>query len=408
MEVNDFHEKNYRNSYKRMVKPSAYSYSPANTIPVVEAFRTIIKALILHGITLKKRSNKENFCTYSMWDTIVAFVEIFAYIISITSLHYMNLSKHFLIPIYVYITLGLVIRIVLLFKREKISLIITKICSLYFQLDLDSRRSPMYIKYQIAAYLLWCLLLIAIIPYFYYKNFNETLDFKIIFIHVSDRMKIFVLNFIRIAIIISVLCTTTLISMDFILCCNLYIAMRNIIKKYGASLKSKKNCCFSKMELLFKISTYKMCMHLFNEIETSMSTTSFLLYAASVCSFFDTLSFSFTDYAFISDIPTLNMLVLTFLLSVAIFVGITLTGSKANTEYESLKLALLESTENVLSSHQDLQTMTAFKLMSDSIINLHPSFTGGNMFAINMSLFLTTSGAILTYGVVLFQISAAN
>lgn len=411
METYDFHEKKNRNCYKRDSRSSAIKYPnvATKTIPIFKAFRLIKKACILHGITIKKPSARKTFFTYSVWDSTVALVDILSYIMSISSMHYMDLSKQILITLYVYITLGLLIRIILLFKREKISMVVSKICYLYFQLDINSGRCPLYIKYQMIADALWCLVIIAIIPYFYSKNFNETLDFKFLFVRISDKMKIFALNFIRISIIFSVVSTTTIISMDLILCCNFYIAMRNIIRKYTANLlQNNKGCRFSKTKFWFKFSTYKMCMHLFKEIETSICTTSFLLYTASVCCFFDTLSLYFTEYELFSDMLTLNLLVFTFALSLVIFFALTLTGSQVNSEYGSLKLALLEIAENVLNSHADVSIMTAFKVMSDCITNFNPSFTGGEMFTINKSLILTTTGAVLTYGVLLFQISATQ
>lgn len=115
--------------------------------------------------------------------------------------------------------------------------------------------------------------------YFYYRNFIEILDVKFIFASVSYKMKIFVLNFIRISIIIFVVRDAVVISVICFCASILHRYAKHYKTIWGNTLQSKEGYCLSKMGLLFNITVYKMCIDLFNDFEIAMSTTNLLLSA---------------------------------------------------------------------------------------------------------------------------------
>lgn len=94
----------------------------------------------------------------------------------------------------------------------------------------------------------------------------------------------------------------------------------------------------------------------------------------------------------------------TFMMALIIFCSVTSTGSRANSGHGHLKVKLMESIENVVgNSTGDIEAMMSFRMLSDVIGRVSPDFTAGGMFTVGKSLILTTTGAMVTYGVLLFQ-----
>ncbi|GIY55407.1 uncharacterized protein CDAR_531 [Caerostris darwini] len=104
------------------------------------------------------------------------------------------------------------------------------------------------------------------------------------------------------------------------------------------------------------------------------------------------------------DVVLLGQCLLTFLMSVVIFFSLTTAGGSANLAHNFLKVKVLESIDNILDKvPYEIEIMSTYKILSESITNVPIDFTAGDMFSINKTLILTTAGAMVTYGVLMFQ-----
>ncbi|GFS35262.1 uncharacterized protein NPIL_570431 [Nephila pilipes] len=105
------------------------------------------------------------------------------------------------------------------------------------------------------------------------------------------------------------------------------------------------------------------------------------------------------------DVVLLAQLVITFLMSIVIFFSLTCTGGRANLAHCFLKVKVFECIDTILNKTSfDVEILMTFKVLSQSISDVPTNFTAGDMFSINKSLILTTAGAMVTYGVLMFQL----
>lgn len=373
--------------------------------PIFEAFQLIVKTSALFGITFKKYNACRNVFTANFWDTINEIMALVTYIFSISSLHYMAVSPQVLLTFYVYLSLGFMMRTELLLKRQNVSFVVFRLSSMYKRLDFKSSSCPLNLKYQVAVLIICVVSLFPIMIFYFIKLFNEETYFKFMSFEIPGASKTYVVNTIRFSLTYSTTSATAVISLALILCCNFYVSADQIVKEYGKSFsKGSGSKYLSNITLISYISTYKTVIQVIREVNNCVSKTCLYLYAAAVCCFFNTLSMLFSDFQFSADMISCSQMSITFIMALVIFFALTYSGSRISSTYESLKFRIMESSEHVFSRYYDTQMLATFKMLAECINGSQPSFTGGGMFTISKGLILTTAGALITYGVVIFQV----
>lgn len=399
----DFQESVFRKSSLRALRRKRDDSAPRDSI--TKEFDLIRRMSTLFGISMKDQPENTNIFFYSLWDTFCFFLDLLLFVISISSLQYLKMTSQISFTFHVYLTLGPLLRVLLLSKRPSICLTARKVSALYRHLGMKSGTCLLHLRNQIIVFFSWFVVMSVILTFYFYHGFNENLNFKMVGFDVSNYSRIYALHVIRISLTYSTVSTTAVLGIALMFCCNFYKAAQLILSEYGKKLlDNSKTTYFSKILLINYISTYKTIVRTFKDIDESVSSSSLLLYASSICCFFNTLSILLSDPKSLSELLVLSQMMISLILSVIIFFALTSTGSKANDEFESLQLTTVESAEQVLVRYYDTQNVLSFRVLTDSIVNLRPTFTGWNLFTINKSLILTTAGAMITYGVLVFQV----
>lgn len=84
------------------------------------------------------------------------------------------------------------------------------------------------------------------------------------------------------------------------------------------------------------------------------------------------------------------------------FFTVTLVGNRIKTKYQEFKESLISFSPSLIKKCNE-KHITCISLMKQDVNSLNVGATGGNLFEISNSLILNVAGALITYGVILFQ-----
>lgn len=356
------------------------------------------------GVTLKKPLNEgRRICSLSLWDSLSMLSAIVTYIISIIGIHILNITPRILFTIYAYFTLGFLIRITILTKRNKMFTYATSICDMCTFLNVDNKRHFQRVKICVSIFCVW--LLIIAVTFSYFLATVETSGFHwCIFGFKIDIHKIPVFIYaVRLSATYSGIISTGIIFIALIICCSTYKLADSMMKSFSENFgKHSASMIFSKSTVISLISTYRQLLTICKDIDNVISGMTFFLYAASVTCFFNTVSLILSD-TFLTDISMIVQVIINLAMALLIFFSLTYTGESVHSNHENLKMLMIEGVEKIFNVTEDYHMMSIYGMFIESVNNINIYFTGADMFQINKSLILTTAGAMLTYGVIIFQ-----
>lgn len=372
------------------------------------AFHLILKTVSLFGVTCTPYSPSNNFLLKSYWDTAFLILSTVTYSISLLDAHTFIPSRHIRFTFYAYFILGYIIRITLLLKRQIIPSAMAHLASLRHYPDAgSSRKCFRSLRWQIVAFYGWIMTTTIVIISYVYKISSNNLELQAFGYGLSRKDIGSAVLIVPICLAFASINTSIIICISLMICCNLYLGAEDVLKIYGDCLVRLSNQRITRNSLMSQLSFYKSIIFCFTETDSAISMCVLHLYATAVVCFFNTVSVVISFYGdrfYYWDISVMGQFLYTFLMALVIFCSVTRTGSGANSSHGNLKVKLMESIENVLgNSTCHIETMMSFRMLSDVIGSVSPNFTAGGMFTVDKSLILTTIGAMVTYGVLLFQ-----
>ncbi|GIX78873.1 uncharacterized protein CDAR_380161 [Caerostris darwini] len=195
-----------------------------------------------------------------------------------------------------------------------------------------------------------------------------------------------------------------------LLCNTIYLTVSSLISSFGSELNQKfKTQNLS--EFLFKeIKNFKSIVLLTEAVDEALNACVFFLYCEFCSMIFVTISLAISqEKSFQSDLAKL-FIAWNFINQLYLFYNFTISGSAILEEGEKLKKVGLECPQEVsqntcfIPNEKDKSVMAFFLLLGSTRDNLL-RVTGGGMFVIDKTIFLTVINAVVTYSVIMFQLS---
>lgn len=192
-------------------------------------------------------------------------------------------------------------------------------------------------------------------------------------------------------------------SLVVLLSSTMYFHLGDII--FNFRIKLKKRLEYQQMTqhvLLQSLLEFKKIVNLNQKINDALSLSVSFTYGATVNLFFTGLC-SIRSFGFeLTELILLDLSMFTF--SLFSFFSMTLTGDRVQTNHEELKHNLISTLYLILKRTEKRgNEIKWFSLLSSEIKSYNLNVTGGNMFIISNSLILSVAGALITYGVLIFQ-----
>ena len=314
------------------------------------------------------------------------------------------------ITYYVYNISAIISLICILLQYKRINKAILHAIKLSFLLDLYGIRR----NYITILCICFCILLFII-------NFVGQIEF--IFDNYETRLKIF--HFFGItmdenvrALIFQIYTgamlftyTTNIIAIIYIslLCSKLYESLGKIVEMYRKLLLREFSGIHSNERFIFKfIAIFRKIVTVVSEVDSALSKCSLFLFGTYISCFFHTLS------AIISKKDTYKMTISTIITlsssTIAVFQFLILVNSASIIikEDEMLKRTVILCAEKMFYSNKSgefsLPRLQSISLLCDSIRGISLCVNAGGMFQIQKGVILKMTGAVITYGVLLFQL----
>lgn len=356
------------------------------------------------GITFKKSNKKQESCFLSLWDSILFVCSVVSSIISIYGIHLFRFSQRLIYIVYAYLLLGVLIRLTMTLKRKQIFRVENNISYWCNKLNVDSQKQCKLNKIYVSLIVIWII------------SISVTFMLSLMFIKITDDSYVTVLGFqvaayksaavlylIRISCVFSGATSTGIIFLILIICTNTYAFARKILKSFSDYLKSDyTRKLLSKSGILSYVSTYRNLINLFKDMDNVLSSSCLLIYAAAIICFFSTVSILFSD-VIQGDLSMFIEMITALLMAIVLFFSLTFSATNVTYEYDKLKFILLDGAEKLLTLTDNEKILSTYRMFFDSVMSIRIYFTGAGMFEINKGLILTTAGALITYGVMVFQ-----
>ncbi|GFT18918.1 uncharacterized protein TNCV_4725661 [Trichonephila clavipes] len=303
-------------------------------------------------------------------------------------------------------TCGFILRFVLKSKRFEISNGLNQLIKLSHNMNPDTLIGNKYFRSHL---LLSFVSIIAILTpmsiIFFYQEwgcYKENLKFPF---YIPPEFKEPCLAVVLVSVVISVTSGGIICGISMLLCDSTYITISNIIKSYRESLTKKLKTQNLSTFIFNDIKALKAIVALVEAIDKALNACALLNYCIFTCLIFITISVAMSkDKTFRTEV-VICFITINFLISVNMFYMVTKSGSGVYEEGEKLKKIGFECAGEIFVVKQNDKSFLAFFLLLNNIKDVDLKVTAGAMFVIEKSIFLTMTNAVVTYGVILFQLS---
>lgn len=194
-------------------------------------------------------------------------------------------------------------------------------------------------------------------------------------------------------------------SLVVLLSSTMYFHLGDIISNFGTELKKRLEHREMTQRCLFQsLFTFQKVVNANQIVNDALSLSVSFTYGATVTIFFTGLccirSFGFQ----LTELVLFDLSIFRF--TISCFLSMTLTGNRVQINYEELKHNLISSLTLILNRNEKrFEEIEWFSLMASEIKSYDLQVTGGSMFVLSNSLILSVAGALITYGVLIFQMN---
>ncbi|KAG8178641.1 hypothetical protein JTE90_010552 [Oedothorax gibbosus] len=380
---------------------------------IINSLSKICKLAILIGLPITTnpsdlKFNKRYYAAIKLW---LIFINTIKTIALVTSVYFVRLlieSQSVRLTFYASIVFGWAITLAVLCKRKDISTSLNGISKLTSKVGKIKHIGNKHINKAMIFHVISFFLFAAFLCFFFFyqewSSFKSASEAAMLFDVLPDNLQSACLGLVFSAVIFSfcmggITCGTVLL-----LCDSVYIALSDLIECYVDDLRRKfKSKVFSQLSMSEHIGMLKAITYQVKAADRSLSDCTLMLYGMFVCGLYVTVSIALSkDAIFRTKMVTLYI-AWNFILVILIFRRLTLSGSRVGLESDKLRNVATECSRRIVSHCDDEKTLLAFNVLLGNIRDAKLVVTGGGMFVIEKSLFLTVVGTMVTYGVILFQ-----
>ncbi|GFR17865.1 uncharacterized protein TNCT_472251 [Trichonephila clavata] len=350
------------------------------------------------GRLIFKRSQK-------MWIIFINVIKVLAFLISMHSVSKIILSPLVQMALHACIFGGFAINMITVIKRKQINTSLHNVTKLSRIVNPNIPIGNTFIKWLLLMHYFALAIFVAFMTsFFFYQewdNFRESEAFPFVTLHSNYDLCATVVFF---SIIFSFCISSNICGTMLLVCDSTYITLSNIIKAYGKNLKTRfRSGDFDRKSLTAETEMLNIITEQVEMADSALNMCAIMLYGMFVCMFYITVSIGFSKEESFKTKMVIGYIAWNFILAISLFRRLTMSGSSVNTESEHLKDVSVECFRSIISSCADEPTLLAFSLLFGSIQDTNLVVTGGRIFVIERSLYLTVAGTMVTYGVIIFQ-----
>ncbi|GIY54970.1 uncharacterized protein CDAR_22411 [Caerostris darwini] len=371
------------------------------------AFDKICKVAVFIGLPLSVHvGNGQSFRrSQKLWMVFITVIKCFAFGISVNFIFVIVSSSTVRLTFYGCIFVGCGINGFVIAKRKKISMSLDNIHMLSRILSPNKPIGNKFVKYQIIFHFIalafFCVFMTV---FFFYQEWQRSSAALRLPCMILSAYHDVCASLVFCCIIFSFCVSANISGTVLILCDSIFTVLSAIIEAYGKRLKkSFRSGNFSKESLIADIKMFNIIAKQVELVDEALSACIFLLYGMFIIMFYISVSIGLSkEDSFKTNMVTAYM-VWNLVFAVFLFSRLTLSGSRVGKESIKLKNICMDCSKRIVSFSTDESVLRTFSLLLGGIKDTNLKVTGGGMFAVEKSLFLTVTGTMVTYGVVLFQ-----
>ncbi|KAF8792098.1 hypothetical protein HNY73_003744 [Argiope bruennichi] len=305
---------------------------------------------------------------------------------------------------------GLTMQVVLYFKRYEINDALNQLCNLYHTFNAEKVADSKYVNLMLLIFSGSEIIIASGMSYFFFcqewVSYKNDTDFLI---YVPPKLREICLVFIMTSIVFSVSIGGATCGISAILCKQVYMMIGDLIRFYRTELKKKLRIQKLSIFIYNDIGSLKAIASLVDTVDNAFSSCALLQYCEFSSFIFITISIAVTHQVQFRTTWMTVFISWNFVLALGLFYMITVAGSTVYEEGEQLKKVGLECCNEIsqqsllFSDHKSRSLMELFMLLGNTR-NVSLRVTGGGLFVIKRTIFLTMANAVLTYGIIMYQL----
>ncbi|GFT40475.1 uncharacterized protein NPIL_596461 [Nephila pilipes] len=303
-------------------------------------------------------------------------------------------------------TCGFVLRFVLKSKSFEIRKTLNQLIKLSNTLNPNGIIGNKYVRIYLTLFFISVITLLVpmSIIFFYqeWEKYKRTFAFPF---YIPPEFQETSLAVVLVSIMFSVISGGAVCGIAMLLCDSTYITTSNIIKSYRESLIKKLKTQHLSSFIYNDIKILKAIVSSVEAIDEALNACALLSYCIFVCLIFITISVALSKESIFRTEVVICFVAINFITSLNMFYMVTTSGSGVYEEGEKLKKIGFECAGEVFVLNEKDKSFLALFLLLDNIKSVNLKMTGGGMFVIERTIFLTMTNAVVTYGVILYQFS---
>ncbi|GFT18915.1 uncharacterized protein TNCV_4725631 [Trichonephila clavipes] len=302
---------------------------------------------------------------------------------------------------------GFALRFVMRSKRREISSSLSQLCKISYALNPRSVIGNKNINYYLAFFFLNVIAYCYGMAYVFFiqewEHYKNCLKLPIFGVTFENNEACLV--FILICTLLSVMSGGSTCGATLLLCDGTYRTLSNVIRSYRVVLTKKLKLHHLSAFIHTEIKALKTIVSVVETVDRALNMCALLQYCMFTSLIFITISAAITNEKILRTNVVIGFLVWNFVSALLLFYGITMSGSNVHEEGEILKKIGLECSSEMFFLNEKDKSFLALFLFLGNLKDLNLRVTGGDMFVIGKSLFLSMTNSLLTYGVILYQLN---
>ncbi|KAF8792097.1 hypothetical protein HNY73_003743 [Argiope bruennichi] len=305
---------------------------------------------------------------------------------------------------------GITLQIILHVKRCEISNAVNQLCKLS---DFFNSRQVIDSRYicRVLAYIsISVMIYIAGMVFYFYQEWGNSIEPSSLPHFIPPDVQEKYLGVVMASIIFSTTNGGSTCGVSIMLCESVYLMIADLIRSYRSNLKHKLKTQRLSNFIFDEDKTFKSIVSLVNTVEQAFKLCALLLYAAEASLIFITISIAVTREATLQTYWIKGLIVWNTMLTLYTFYQITASGSLICEESEQLRSVSLECSneicqQSIAGSNANDGSLQALSLLLTNIRDVPLRVTGGGLFVIRKDIILSMANAVITYGVIMYQLS---
>ncbi|GBM08604.1 hypothetical protein AVEN_52447-1 [Araneus ventricosus] len=305
---------------------------------------------------------------------------------------------------------GFTIQLILHFKRCEISNALYQVCRLSDVLNPRKVIENKYVCKVLVFISVSVMIYIAGISFYFYLEWGHNIKPSSLPLLERPHLREMYLGVVLASITFSATNGGSTCGVCILLCESIYSMIGDLIRSYHSNLQNKLKTQRLSTFIFDEAKNFKAIVSLVNTVEQAFKLCALLLYGAQASLIFITISIAVSKddilrSYWINGVSAWNLMLTTFM-----YHQLTASGSQIYDESERLKNVSVECAHeicqhSIVGSNANDGSLQALSLLLANIRDVPLMVTGGGLFVIRKAIILTMVNSVVTYGVIMYQLS---